>query len=57
MELCSTETHIIKFWEVIYVVSKICLEKCVYVYSLCNRTYYILVMLVGRIMTNSLYLY
>lgn len=55
MELCSTEKHIIKFWEVIYVVSKICLEKCVY--SLCNRTYYILVMLVGRIMTNSLYLY
>lgn len=29
--------------------------KCVY--PLCNRPYYVLVMLVGRITANSLYLY
>ena len=41
----------------IYIISKICLEKCVYVYSVCNRMYYILHMLIGRIKANSLYLY
>ena len=41
----------------IYVISKICLDKCVCVYSLYNRMYYKLHMLIGRIMANILYLY